>query len=287
METSCQIRGIGFPHLSVVLGSGLTSLTSELEIIDRRKFLDCGLPSPSADGHAGEFLLANLAGRGVLLQSGRIHCYENWSPAVVALSARAQAIAGIRSFVLTNAAGTLEAAVSVGDLVVLTGHSGTQHHSPSNGLYDTDSEPVGPFGQKFYPVNDIYHPGLRQRFSTIARELNVSVHSGVYQFMPGPRYEEPNEIRHFIRQRRDALADNDPDNALIAVGMSTTPEAYALAQLRTNPAYQDIRILGISNITNKAAGLGGSVPTSEEVLAAGPIGGRKIAKILQRMIPEL
>jgi inosine/guanosine/xanthosine phosphorylase family protein len=287
MDISSSMRGIELPQVSVVLGSGLGSLTSQLEIVARRTFLDCGLPVPSADGHAGEFILAALEGRGVLLQSGRIHCYENWSPAVVALSARAQAVAGIQTFILTNAAGGLDPRVSVGDLVLLTGHRGAQNHSPSNSLYDASGEDTGPFGAKFYPVNEMYDPQLRLRFGEIAKSLGITPHVGVYQFMPGPRYEEPHEIAEFARLREAALAQVKPQSALIAVGMSTAPEVYALAQLKTNPHYSGIKILGISNITNKAAGISGSVPTLEEVLEAGPIGGNKIAAVLQKLIPAI
>ena len=287
MEVEAALRGIEVPKASIVLGTGLGSLATQAEVISRKSFQDCGLPAPSADGHSGEFLLANLEGSSVLLQSGRIHCYEDWSPAVVALSARAQAVAGIRTFVLTNAAGALDEGVSVGDVVLLTGHRGAQNHSPSNRLYDTHAEQAGPFGQKFYPVNNPYDPELRARFFGLAKTRGINAHTGVYQFMPGPRFEEENEVRELIRRRKEALADNDPENALIVVGMSTAPEAYALAQLRTHPQFQDIRVLGISNVTNKAAGLGGSVPTSEEVLEAGPVGGRKIAEVLKALLPEL
>jgi purine-nucleoside phosphorylase len=287
IELTCIFRGIELPRASVVLGSGLSTLTSQLEIVSRLRFRDCGLPSPSADGHAGEFLLAAHEGRGVLLQSGRIHCYESWSPAVVALSVRAQALAGIRTFILTNAAGGLDPDISIGDLVLLTGHHGAENHSPSKSLYDDGKGDTGPFGPKFYPVNDIYSPQLRSRFMEIADGQEVAIHAGIYQFMEGPRYEETNEIRSFMRQRTAALADGTPEDALIAVGMSTAPEAYALAQLRCHPRFSDLRMLGISNITNKAAGIGGSVPTSEEVLEAGPIGGAKIAAIVRELLPEL
>jgi purine-nucleoside phosphorylase len=287
MEVTAALRGIQVPKVSIVLGTGLGSLTSQAEVISRRSFKDCGLPSPSADGHSGEFILANLEGSAVLLQSGRIHCYEEWSSAVVALSVRAQALAGIRAFVLTNAAGSLDAEVSVGDVVLMTGHRGAQDYSPSKRLYDTGGGHLGPFGARFYPVNDTYAPELRARFMEIAIARGFRVHTGVYQFMPGPRFEEENEVRELVRLRKMALADNDSENALIVVGMSTAPEAYALAQLRTHPLYQDIRILGISNVTNKAAGIGGSVPYSEEVLEAGPIGGKKIAEVLKDFLPEI
>jgi purine-nucleoside phosphorylase len=287
IEISSIFHGIELPRSSVILGSGLGALTSQLEIVARRPFIDCGLAKPTADGHSGEFLLAAIAGKGVLLQSGRMHLYENWSPAVVALPVRAQAIAGITNFIITNAAGSLCPDVEVGDLVVLSGNSGAQAYSPSNSLFDAKNEDVGPFGEKFYPVNDCYSQDLRSEFFYLACQHEIRVHTGVYQFMPGPRYEEPNEIARFVRERQQALASGTPENALIAVGMSTAPEVYALAQLRTHPSFSNIQVLGISNITNKAAGIGGSTPTSEEVLAAGPIGGSKIAKILRDLLPNI
>jgi purine-nucleoside phosphorylase len=281
MRESLTLRNMPTPMVSIVLGTGLSELADRVERVSECSFTNCYLPSPSADGHAGKFILGVLDGRAVLLQSGRLHCYENWSPAVAALLVRAQAVAGIRTFVLTNAAGGLDPSMKVGDLALMTGHSGAQNHSPSMGLYDADIGDT--LGQKFYPVNQIYCPHLRARFQEIANHAGIRVHSGVYRFMPGPRYEEENEIAEMLRQRRAALLTDDHKNALITVGMSTAPEAYALAQLRTNPRFEDIRMLGVSNVTNLAAGIGGSVPTSDEVIAAGPIGGEKLIRILEGM----
>lgn len=274
------------PSVSIVLGSGLAGLTKQVNVIGELPFAELGLPHTSADGHAGVFVLGELDGKTLLLQSGRLHCYENWHPAVVALPVRMQAVAGVKTFVLTNAAGSLDPAVKVGDVVVLTGDRGAQSHSPSGGLYD-DARFDGPFGPKFYPVNELYDSGLRAAFMDKARALSYSVHQGVYQFMPGPRYEQIGEIKEFMRLRAEAIAKGDAEHAVISVGMSTAPEAAALAQLRAHPRFSSIRTLGISNITNLAAGLAGSVPSCEEVLQAGPLGGGRIIEILRKLLPAL
>jgi inosine/guanosine/xanthosine phosphorylase family protein len=286
MDELLRPRVLNRPALSVVLGSGLGGLVKQVDVLGELSFAKIGLPNTSADGHAGTFVLGLLGERPVLLQSGRLHLYENWHAAVVALPVRIQALAGIRTFVLTNAAGSLDVSVSVGDIVVLTGDRGAQAHSPSGGLYD-DAQFDGPFGPKFFPVNEAYDCTLRAKFVEHARKLSHPVHQGVYQFMLGPRYEQINEILEFARLRQQAISAGDVDHALITVGMSTAPEVCALAQLRSDQRFSSIRTLAISNVTNLAAGVAGSVPSSEEVLSAGPFGGARIIEVLRAMIPEL
>jgi purine-nucleoside phosphorylase len=286
IDNSLALRGLDRPRIGVVLGTGLDSLASSVERIAELPFETIGLPATTADGHKGKFVLSAHDGTSILLRSGRLHCYENWHPAITALPVRIQALAGIRTFFLTNAAGSLIEESTVGDVVVLTGNRNAERVSPSNGLYD-DSAFSGPFGAKFYSVNDVYDPELSAALVTLSQPLDAPFHRGVYQYMHGPRYEEPHEIREMLRQRRDALASGGPDGAIAVVGMSTAPEAYALAQLRTHPEFSDVRVAALSNVTNKAAGIGGSVPTSEEVIQAGPIGGAKIATVLKALIGEL
>jgi purine nucleoside phosphorylase len=197
-----------------------------------------------------------------------------------------QALAGITTFILTNAAGSLDVNVPIGSVVALTGDRGAQGHSPSSGLYD-DEEFDGPFGPKFHPVNELYDSTLRAKFIECAQRVSLTVQQGVYQFMPGPRYEQVGEIKEFVRLRKEAIAAGDSEHALITVGMSTAPEASALAQLRADPRFGSIRTLGISNVTNLAAGIAHSVPSSDEVIQAGPIGGAQIIRVLREMLPEL
>ncbi len=285
IESIRSLRQLEKPTVTIVLGSGLGDLVKQVEILGELPFGELSLPKPSADGHAGAFILGLLDKRLVVLQSGRLHCFENWHPAVVALPVRMQALAGIKTFVLTNAAGSLDANVPVGSIVALTGDRGAQAHSPSNGLYD-DKDFDGPFGPKFTPVNELYDSGLRAKFIECAERLGCAVHQGVYQFMPGPRYEQVSEIKEFIRLRKEAIAASDYEHALLTVGMSTAPEVCALAQLRADPRFNEIRTLGISNVTNLAAGISGSQPSSQEVLDAAPIAGERIIAILRAMLRE-
>jgi purine-nucleoside phosphorylase len=286
IDSSTSARQLSRPTVSVVLGSGLGGLVGQVEVLGELPFSEVSLPKPSAVGHAGKFILGALGNRVVLLQSGRLHCFESWHPAVVALSVRMQALAGITTFILTNAAGSLDVNVPIGSVVALTGDRGAQGHSPSSGLYD-DEEFDGPFGPKFHPVNELYDSTLRAKFIECAQRVSLTVQQGVYQFMPGPRYEQVGEIKEFVRLRKEAIAAGDSEHALITVGMSTAPEASALAQLRADPRFGSIRTLGISNVTNLAAGIAHSVPSSDEVIQAGPIGGAQIIRVLREMLPEL
>ena len=283
IEKLSRTAGVVKPTTVVVLGSGLGALVQQVELLGELSFEDVGLPQPSADGHAGRFILGILDGKTIVMQSGRLHCYENWHPAVVALSVRMLAVAGLRTFVLTNAAGSLDATVRVGDIVVLSGDRGGESYSPSGGLGDSHNF-SGPFGPKFYPANEVYDTEVQQRFIDCARSLALPVHRGVYQFMPGPRYEQVGEIREFVRLRKQAIAAGDLDFAVAVVGMSTAPEASALAQLRAAHGFTEIRTLGISNVTNIAAGIEGSIPSSEEVLSCAPLGGGRIIQALRALL---
>jgi purine-nucleoside phosphorylase len=286
IDSSIKPSQLAAPAVSIVLGSGLGGLVGQVKILGELGFADVTLPKPSAVGHAGKFILGALDNRVILLQSGRLHCFESWHPAVVALSVRMQALAGIRTFVLTNAAGSLDVNVPVGSVVALTGDRGAQSYSPSSGLYD-DDDFDGPFGPKFHPVNELYDSTLRAKFIESAQRISCDIHKGVYQFMPGPRYEQVSEIKEFVRLRKEAIAAGDSEHALITVGMSTAPEASALSQLRAHPRFSDVRTLGISNVTNLAAGISESVPSSDEVIQAGPIGGERIIQALRVMLPQL
>lgn len=251
---------------SITLGSGLSPLKDSIEKKGELSFTEVGLPQSSTLGHGGKFIAGFLNEKPVLLQAGRLHCYEGFSGAIAALPARLQAIAGIQTFIITNAAGALDPQFIIGDIIVLSGNDGSLAPSPSIGLH-------GPLiGSQFYSVTDPYDQELRIRFFRAGKELQVRshLHSGSYKYMPGPRYEERTEIAQLFLMRMQMLARPDiAPYALAAVGMSTVPEVYALNQLKTAPQYESIRILGLSLITNHCAGIASINPTHEEVIEAG------------------
>lgn len=267
--------------VSITLGSGLSSLKEEIKKAGEISFSDLGLPTSAAVGHAGKFIAGTLNDKPVLLQAGRLHSYEGHPGHIVALPARLQALAGIRTFIITNAAGGLDPNFKIGDLVVLSGNDGMLSHSPSIGLHGEK------IGAQFYSTSQPYDEELQEKFFVAAKKCGLKslIHSGSYKYMPGPRYEEITEIAQLFLTRMSMLSHaHTAPYALAVVGMSTVPEVHALCQLRTLPDFEDIKILGISLITNHCAGIGDSNLNHEEVLLAGKESAGNIVKILREFL---
>jgi purine-nucleoside phosphorylase len=273
------------PIVAITLGSGLSQLASEVETLGVLNFLEVSLPVASALGHEGKFIAAKLDGHPVILQKGRLHTYEGYSSAVVALPIRMMMNAGLKRFVITNAAGGLSTDYQIGDLVVITGSDVSQMQSPAEGLY---GELIG---QAFFSVGQIYSEQLQNEFIRLAglHGLSDNTHKGVYVFRKGPNYEEPFDILQLQEARARWLKIN-PDLAPAVVGMSSANEIHAAAQynsqfLENDLDQEKVSVLTVSNITNYAQGISGANPTAHEVISQANIGGQRIIKILRAMLP--
>ena len=218
-------------ELGIVLGSGLGPLADELTDAAAIPFAEVPhFARSTAPDHAGRLVCGTLAGKRVLCMQGRLHGYEGLSPAEVAYPIRVMKAFGLRSVILTNAAGGICPELSVGDFLCISDH-----------LYFFDDSPVkGPhlplFGERFFDMSNAYDKQLRRIALTVMREQGLPAREGVYAYMPGPQFETPAEIR--------ALRVLGAD----AVGMSTVAEAIAAVQC-------GMRTLGISCISNPAAGI--------------------------------
>lgn len=266
---------------SITLGSGFAPLKDEIRKFGEITFSELGLPASSAQGHEGTFIAGSLNEKPIILQAGRLHHYEGHPGFIVALPARLQSLAGIKTFIITNAAGGLDPNFKVGDFVLLTGNDASLSPSPSVGLHGSL------IGSQFYSTTDPYDVKLQDKFFEAAKKCNLSsiIHSGSYKYMPGPRYEERAEISQLFLTRMNMLSHPDTKiYALSAVGMSTVPEVHALCQLKTLPEFESIRILGISLITNLCAGIGDSSLNHEEVLAAGKESGERIIRLFKEFM---
>lgn len=209
-----------------------------------------GFAPPAVEGHAGRIRSLDVGGRQVLAFLGRTHLYEGRGVAAVAHGVRTAAAAGCRTVVLTNACGGLRAGLAVGDPVLISDHVNLTGASPL----------VGP---RFVDLTDLYSARLR----TIVREIDPSISEGVYAAMPGPQYETPAEIRMLGTLGADI------------VGMSTVLEAIAAHA-------EGCAVLGISLVTNLAAGLGEPLD-HEEVLAAGQAAATRMGQLLGKLIERL
>jgi purine-nucleoside phosphorylase len=248
------ITALGGAHeVAVVMGSGWAPAadafgpaTASVAIGDLP-----GFAAPTAVGHGGEVRSVRVGDRGVLLFLGRTHLYEGCGVDPVVHGVRTAAAAGVRTVVLTNAAGGLAPDHRVGQAVVISDHLNLTARSPL-------------VGANFVDLTDLYSARLR----SLARELDPTLTEGVYAALPGPHYETPAEIRML----RTLGAD--------LVGMSTALEAIAARAA-------GMEVFGLSMVTNAAAGITGEKLDHEEVLAAGKAAAGRLGEFLVEMVGRL
>ena len=232
------------PELALVLGSGLGALADEVEdqVVITTNDLP-GYPQSTVEGHAGKLIFGMLEGRSVLFIQGRVHLYEGHHPRALGVPVRLAHALGARHLILTNAAGGLNPEWKPGTLMLITDHINMAMTSALTG-------PVEEGEVRFPDMSSPYNPEWTAQAEELAANRNILVRRGVYLWTAGPSYETPAEITFFRRIGADA------------VGMSTVPEAIQAAALGMN-------VLGISTITNLAAGLHATSLNHEEVLAVG------------------
>jgi purine-nucleoside phosphorylase len=231
------------PDVGIVLGSGLGGLTQGIGDPVRIGYRDVpGFPCPTVPGHGGELVAGTLCGRTVLAQSGRFHMYEGHEAATCALPVRVFAELGISVLIVTNAAGGIRRTFSPGTLMLIADHINLTFRNPLIGAVLGREE-------RFPDMSDPYDRALRAGAAAAARARGITLETGVYAGVLGPSYETPAEIRMLERLGADA------------VGMSTVIEVIA-ARAR------GLRCLGISTITNAAAGITVARLSHEEVTAA-------------------
>ncbi|TDB38791.1 MAG: purine-nucleoside phosphorylase [Actinobacteria bacterium] len=244
------------PRVAVVLGSGLSGLAdvaSDAAVVPYGEL--SGFPRVgSVVGHAGKLVVGMLGGVPVLLFQGRAHQYQGVSAFDAAYPTRLAAGLGCDTLVVTNAAGGVVPRLAVGDLVVISDHLNLMGTNPLTGWPGPDG------GFPFIPMRDAYDPVLRATMLDVAARQGVRLIEGVYAGLLGPSYETPAEVAMLAGMGADI------------VGMSTVPEVIAARAL-------GLRVLGMSLVTNAAAGVGLS---HAEVLEAG----EKAAARLQRLVTE-
>lgn len=232
------------PEIALILGSGLGALADEVENATVIATQDIpGYPASTVQGHAGRLVLGHLAGRPVLVIQGRVHLYEGHAPRDVAFPVRLAHALGARRLLLTNAAGGIRPDFPPGTLMLITDHLNLAGASPLTG-------PTGDGETRFPDMSDPYDRAWREAAARVALEERIPYREGVYVWTAGPSYETPAEIRFFARIGADA------------VGMSTVPETIQAAAL-------GMKVLGISTITNPAAGLSATPLNHEEVMEVG------------------
>ncbi|MGH9591735.1 MAG: purine-nucleoside phosphorylase [Bryobacteraceae bacterium] len=251
------------PRIGLVLGSGLGAFGDDLGTATRVDFKRIPhFPRSTAIGHAGRLVIGKVGDVAVAAMQGRVHFYEGYSLEQVIFPMRVFARMGVRAVILTNAAGGINRGYGQGALVVLRDHINMQGSNPLVGPNDER------FGPRFPDMTHTYSRAYREIALEEARKLGIPQHAGVYAALTGPSYETPAEIR--------ALAAIGAD----LVGMSTVPEAIAARHM-------GLGVLGISCVTNMAAGILDQVLNHAEVLATGErVKGHFIA-LLRAVVPRI
>ena len=248
------------PRIALVLGSGLGGFADDFEEAVAIPYEDIpGFVRSTAQGHAGRLVVGKIDGVPVLAMQGRVHYYEGYSLEEVTFAVRTFGLLGVKTLVLTNAAGGINVQLTQGALMVISDHLNLMGVNPLRGANDER------FGPRFPDMSAVYSRELQELVIDEAKAIGVEVRRGIYGALSGPSYETPAEI-HLLR---NLGAD--------AVGMSTVPEAIVARHM-------GLEVLGISCITNMAAGISDEPINHEEVMETGNRVRETFAELLRRVI---
>ena len=255
--------------LGIVLGSGLGAVAESVTgavIVPYSEIPH--FPQSTVEGHSGRIVAGELGGVPVVVMQGRVHYYEGYSAAQVTFPMRVLGALGLRTVVLTNAAGGIHEGYRIGQLVALSDHINFMGWNPLTGPNEPRFACIPGAGLRFFDMTEAYSKRLRALARDAAAAEGIDLIEGVYLATPGPSFETPAEIRAF-RTLGATL-----------VGMSTVPETIVARHM-------GIEVLGISCVTNLAAGLGATLLSHTEVFEAGRQVEHKLAALLKRLAPVI
>ena len=250
------------PAIAVVLGSGLGFLAGKVQDAVSIPYEDIpGFPRPTVPGHDGRLISGRLSGREVIVQSGRFHMYEGHSATTCAMPVRVFGAIGVKTLLLTNASGGVRRTFLPGTLMLIADHLNLTFRNPLTGA-------VFPGEERFPDMSDPYDRELRAIARAVAARRQIALDEGVYAGLLGPTYETPAEVRMLDRLGADA------------VGMSTVIEVIA-ARAR------GIRCLGVSTVTNAAAGISATKLSHQEVMEAADAVKDRLASLIEGVVAEV
>lgn len=251
------------PKIGLILGSGLGMLADEIEEKDIIPYEEIpGFPLSTVEGHAGELVLGKLEGKPVITMKGRFHLYEGHDLSAVTFPIRVMKRLGVETLLVTNAAGGINTSFEPGDLMLIKDHINLMYRNPLIGPNEEE------FGPRFPDMSTAYDLELRQIAMRVAEEQGIRLREGVYTAVLGPSYETPAEIRMMRTIGGDA------------VGMSTVPEVITAR-------HAGIRVVGISCISNMAAGILPQPLSHEEVMETAEKVKSKFVSLVRGLIREM
>jgi purine-nucleoside phosphorylase len=251
------------PTIAIVLGSGLGAFAEQLEESIAISFAEIPqFPRSTVPGHSGKLVIGKVAGVPVAVMQGRVHAYEGYSSEEVTFPIRVLGRMGVKTLVLTNAAGGINEGLKQGQLVLIADHINLSGRNPVAGPNEDR------FGPRFFDMSEAYSSRLRLLAIEAARSMEFRLYEAVYLSVLGPSFETPAEIRAF----RTLGAD--------LVGMSTVQETIVARQM-------GMEVLGISCVTNMAAGIQKEPLSHEEVMATGRAVEAQLAGLLRLIVPMM
>lgn len=251
------------PKIAITLGSGLNDFIDQLENRQEILYKDIeGFPLPTVQGHEGKLIFGTFKDTEVVILDGRVHYYEGYSQQEVIIPVRVLKQLGVETLILSNACGGVNPSFVPGDIMLISDHINMSGNNPLIGA-NLDS-----FGTRFPDMSEVYNKKLRDSITSKAEKEGIKTKQGVYMMYSGPSFETPAEIRAF----RILGAD--------AVGMSTVPEAIAAI-------HAGMQVIGISVITNMAAGMLEKKLTHEEVLETAQQVRKPFARIIALAIEAI
>ena len=250
------------PRIGIVLGSGLGAVADAVTEAVRIPYGEIPhFPQSTVVGHSGQMVLGRMNEVPVAVMQGRVHFYEGYSPQQVTFPVRVLEQLGVEILILTNAAGGIRPGLAVGQLMLIADHINLLGFNPLTGPNEPRFGSKRGAGLRFFDMTEAYDLRLREMARRVGQEQNLRLVEGVYLAVSGPSFETPAEIRAFQRMGADL------------VGMSTVPETIVARHM-------GLRVLGLSCVTNLAAGLGATPLSHEEVFETG----RRVEQQLARLI---
>ena len=251
------------PRIALVLGSGLGAFADDVQEPISIPYAEIpGFARSTVQGHAGRLVLGKIEGVPLVIMQGRFHYYEGYRFDEVIFPIRVFALMGVKALVLTNAAGGINVAFDQGALMVISDHLNLIGENPLRGANDER------FGPRFPDMSEVYARDYQETAVDEAHRIGLELRRGIYAALSGPSYETPAEVR-MLRTL-----------GAYAVGMSTVPEAIIARQM-------GVKVLGLSCITNLAAGVHDEPINHEEVMETGARVHATFKELLRRVIPKL
>lgn len=230
------------PEIGLILGSGLGAIADQIENAECYNYSEIpNFPVSTVEGHAGKLVIGNFQGKQVVAMQGRFHFYEGYEMNDVTFPVRVMKLLGVKTLIVTNAAGAVNAEFNPGDLMLISDHINLSGRNPLMG------KNLDEFGPRFPDMSNAYDKHLRNKVKEIAKSINVTLQEGVYAMFSGPTYETPAEVR------MARILGGD------AVGMSTVPEVVVANHC-------GLKVIGVSCMTNMAAGILDQPLCHEEVM---------------------